>query len=115
MKALLDISSDSKTETRALGELAASVLSLRQLETRHRKTLLPIVSRLISTDTVEQDGDVSSSSHLIADELDVLKVAVDLRMNNRRASEGDVPTAKKLSTEFERRECVFACSSSRCD
>ena len=81
---------------------APTLLSLTQLENRHRKTLAPLISRLTLVDTTEELGEGSSS--MSSEERDVVRFAVNLRINSLTATEGREPSAKSISTEFERRE-----------
>lgn len=78
------------------------MLSLSQIETRHRKTVGPIISTTGPiTATVDETG-----QHTLTDqEIGVLRVALDLRGKSRLAlDKGIVPASKKIADQFEKRE-----------
>ncbi|ORX41172.1 hypothetical protein BD324DRAFT_648061 [Kockovaella imperatae] len=90
--------------------ILSSTVSLALLETRHRKTLLNHISRWMSMKKegeTESGASESSPSSVSVDELEALQAAVELRMDSRSAAEGKLPSAKSVSTEFERREALM--------
>lgn len=90
------------------------LLTLPELETRHRKVLQPLISTLVSVPSsgyapgVQQSllDEATHTAGLASDEVGVIKTGIELRMGSRRAEEEAV-NAKKLSEEFERREWVY--------
>lgn len=78
------------------------MLSLSQVEIRHRKTVRRIIS---TTGSITATVDKSGQRALADQEVGVLKVALDLRGKNRLAlDKGIVPTSKKIADQFEKRE-----------
>jgi len=87
------------------------LLSLQDVERKHRKTILPVVSAFISASTnpspdiaVSIVEEAFQASGLAAEECDVLKVAMELRQASRATSEGWVMKARQLCDELEKRE-----------
>ena len=90
--------------------IAPLLLTLPQIEARHRKTLLPLYTSLLSASTHPSSDirsslvqDASTSSRLTQEETGVIRVALELR-GGCRSIEGDVVHAKRLSEELEKRE-----------
>lgn len=86
----------------AVDGIKSLMLSLSQIETRHRKTVGPIISTAGPiTATVDETG-----QYTLADqEIGVLRVALDLRGKSRLAlDKGIVPAPKKIADQFEKRE-----------
>ena len=92
--------------------LAPLLLSLPEVEKKHRKTLLPIVTAFISAHS--NPSDIASSiideafqaSGTESDEREAVRIAMELRLGSRMMSEGGVIKAKQLNDELEKRECV---------
>ncbi|KAK4688273.1 hypothetical protein P7C73_g1833, partial [Tremellales sp. Uapishka_1] len=91
--------------------IAPLLLSLSQIEYRHRKVLTPVISAILSAETAKTSthnellDQAVASSGLHRDEARVIKMATSLRVHCRAAEEGSVPL-RKLSEEFERREVL---------
>nr|XP_019051245.1 hypothetical protein I302_01694 [Kwoniella bestiolae CBS 10118]OCF30175.1 hypothetical protein I302_01694 [Kwoniella bestiolae CBS 10118] len=78
------------------GLLKPLLLCLPQIEHRHRKLILPLLS---STNLSEGISQV---------EQNVIKFALELRLGSRKAlDEGIIPTPKKISDELEKREILM--------
>ena len=86
-------------------------MTLPQVETRHRKSILPLLSACsVAVSNPSSDlakglvDDAMYASPLGTDEKDVIRVAMELRQSSRIASEGAVVDARKLRGELEKRE-----------
>ncbi|KAK8850406.1 hypothetical protein IAR55_004324 [Kwoniella newhampshirensis] len=80
-------------------EIKPFLLSLPQIETRHRKVLLPLLSG---------SGKQSDDLPIVEPELGVVRVALDLRISSRAALDhGMIQTPKQLSDEMEKRETLL--------
>ncbi|WWC98736.1 hypothetical protein V866_005629 [Kwoniella sp. B9012] len=79
------------------GELFRPLLrSLPQIEYRHRRIILPLLSSSKSTEDLSEI------------ERNVAKFALELRLGSRQAlDEGIIPTPKKISDELEKRETLM--------
>jgi hypothetical protein len=89
------------------------LLSLKQIDTRHRKTLLPILTKILSLlskeastePTLREDmSDVMKDSELSFEEDRVFQIGIELRMNSRLVQDGATLNATRIGEEFERRE-----------
>ena len=84
--------------------------TLHHIEHRHRKAILPLLTGMTSvlahstSDALSILAETEASSGLERDEIEVVRLALDMRMNSRRATEGDIPSVKSISQELERRE-----------
>lgn len=88
------------------------LLTLPQIEYRHRKTLAPLIRSLLTTKSTESSHEVRRdilaeavrSGVIAKDEVDVLEASLDLRTKSRAASEGAAMVAKAWTDELEKRE-----------
>ncbi|WWC92137.1 uncharacterized protein L201_007091 [Kwoniella dendrophila CBS 6074] len=82
--------------------IKAILLSLPQIEHKHRKVILPIL-------TSSASSSISSSTEKLSDiEMNVIKFALELRLSSRQAiDDGIIPTPKKLIDELEKRETLI--------
>ncbi|WWC72454.1 uncharacterized protein I206_106416 [Kwoniella pini CBS 10737] len=75
------------------------LLSLPQIEKRHRKLILPLLSSSQAASTIDEISQI---------ERNVIGFALDLRVGSRQAVEdGIIPSPKKLSDELEKREILI--------
>ena len=92
------------------------LLSLPDIESRHRTRLSPLLSALASCNPAGVSAEVQEAvteeaielSGVKRDELDVMKVGVELRVGSRSLSEGEgIISLKRLTEDLERREYVI--------
>jgi len=109
----LDPCSSSPNPQHISEGIKSLLLSLPQIEARHRKTLRPILSAVISSTTPGTTGEVQRTlleddaldSRLTAEELGVLRVGIELRTGCRKAVDGGTAiSSRRLGEELERRE-----------
>jgi hypothetical protein len=96
-----------RIDTNRIGEIAVLLLSLADIEHRHRKVFAPLIGVLTSAHTKDvreaklQEATVGMKAH----EAQVLTAAVGLRQGCRQVVEGDgIVNPRKLVEELERRE-----------
>jgi len=107
---LAGLASDPDTTTSA-SYISPLLLSLPEVEKRHRKTLLPIVTAFSSSSS-NRSSEIAASiveealkaSSLAQDEKDVLVAALTVRLGSRAMDEGGVIKPKQLCDELEKRE-----------
>ncbi|WVF68023.1 hypothetical protein IAT40_002785 [Kwoniella sp. CBS 6097] len=80
------------------------LLSLPQIEKKHRRTVLPILSTTGFSTSSSKAGD----AELSVQEKSVIRFSLDLRVGSRLAAEdGVIPVPKKIADEFEKREILI--------
>lgn len=91
-------------------QIRPHLLSLAQIEQRHRKSLAPIYTALVNAYSSGSALDSLALNTIIdqvkisREEGEAIKVAIELRVFSRAASDGAVIGVKQLTEEFERRE-----------
>lgn len=105
------LSSAAQTSFELADAIRPLLMPLAQVEARHRKAILPLLSACVSAASHPSSdlakglvGDAMCASTLDADEKDVLRVAMEIRQSSRLASEGAIVDARKLRAELEKRE-----------
>ncbi|EIW69826.1 hypothetical protein TREMEDRAFT_61596 [Tremella mesenterica DSM 1558] len=107
------------------------LLSLSQIEYRHRKLLAPLLPSFLAgavpinrvesiqdsdiktttidhTESLQTESKPRASSGIQKDEMEIMESCINLRLNSRSCVEGNLTySAKKLGEEFERRETLL--------
>ncbi|RXK41767.1 hypothetical protein M231_01002 [Tremella mesenterica] len=79
------------------------LLSLSQIEYRHRKSLAPLLPAFLAG-----TSKLGSSSGIQTYEMEIMERSINLRLNSRSCVEGNLTySASKLGEEFERRETLL--------
>ncbi|WVQ95583.1 hypothetical protein IAU59_002680 [Kwoniella sp. CBS 9459] len=88
------------------------LLSLPQIEKKHRRTVLPLISSSSSSSSKTANAATSSTRpddvKISDQQRSVMRFSLDLRIGSRLAADdGVIPVPKKISDEFEKREILI--------